>query len=156
MAAMKNSSISRVKWGAACGLMIVVAVTCACSGKPQPKATIMDLFTALHADDTSLVQQCVDFDRAWVSVRDELSEPGDSLLAEIPWGKRLYQSLIGEGDLRLRWTKTQVVINKTDFFGDSATVEVSFIDRESKIHFYNRMALILDGNRWKIVAFRTL
>jgi len=153
---MKNPSANRLKWGAVCGLAVVGMVVLACSGKPRPKSTIMDLFTALHANDTSLVRQNIDFDRAWVSVQDELGEPGDSLMAEIPWGERLYNSLTGEGDLRRRWMKTQVVINKTYFFGDSATVEVSFIDRESGIHFYNRMALIYKGDRWVIVAFRTL
>lgn len=156
MAAMKNLSANRLKWGAVCGLVVVGVAVIACSGRPQPKSTIMDLFTALHADDTSSVRQSIDFDRAWVSVQDELAEPGDSLRTEVAWGERLYGSLTGDGDLRRRWIKTQVVINKTDFFGDSATVEVSFIDRESRVQFYNKMALVYTSGRWKIVAFHTL
>ena len=116
----------------------------------------MELFTALHNDDTTMVGASVDVNRAWASVRENLTEPGDSLLAEVPWSDRLLASLTGEGKIRQRWMKTKVVINKTHFFGDSATVEVSFLDRETGMHFYNRMGLVRRDNRWVIVAFRTL
>jgi len=156
MATMKDLSASRFRWAAVFGVMVINLALSACSDKPDAKDTIMDLFTALHTNDTSLVRRSIDFGRAWASVKDDLRQPEDSLLADIPWGERLFASLTGNGDLRQRWTKMQVVINKTDLFGDSASVEVSFIDRKSGMHFYNKMGLTRKGDRWVIVAFRTL
>jgi len=126
-----------------------------CAGKPNPKDTVMDLFTALHADDTTLVLQSIDARRAWHSVSLDLKQPGDSLLTRIPWDERLQASLTGDGRLRSRWMKMQVVIGATEIIADSATVEVSFIDRDTRIQFYSKMALLFHGGAWKIVAFAT-
>jgi hypothetical protein len=139
------------------GVLVCLALGLSgCSGGPEPRATVMSLFTGLHANDTTRIRQSVDLERAWSSVREDLAQPGDSLSTSIPWGERLFASLTGEGNLRKRWMKTQVVLNKTELFGDSATVEVSFIYRESGMHYYNKMGLIRKTGRWVIVAFRTM
>ena len=154
---MKNLAIGYLRWGVWCAVGSVMCyLFLACSGGPHPKDTVMDFFSALHNDSTALVRECVDFDRAWGSVQGDLTQPDDSLLTEIPWGERLLASMTGEGNLRTRWIKMQVVINKTEFIGDSATVEVSFIDRETGMHYYNKMGLVRRANRWVIVAFRTI
>jgi hypothetical protein len=150
---MKNLSKSR-PWRIGALIAVVFGlVVLGCSGKPNPKNTIMDLFTALHADDTTLVRQSVDLGRAWRSVSPDLKAPEDSLLADIMWDERLLTALIDEGKLRTRWIKTQVVIGKTEMFADSANVEVSFIDRDTRVQFYNKMALVFRNGAWKIVAF---
>lgn len=150
---MKNSSKSNPWRFVALVAVTFGLLTWGCSGKPNPKNTVMDFFTALHADDTTLVHQSIDFDRAWPSVSLDLKTPDDSLLSEIPWNERLLTSLIGDGRLRTRWVKMQVVIGKTEVFADSATVEVSFIDRETRVQFYNNMALVFRDGSWQIVAF---
>jgi len=144
-------------WSAlAVALALVYVAIFGCSSQPSPKDTVMDFFSAIYSDDTSIVRGSVDLDRAYVSVKNDLHEAGDSLETDIDWGERLAASLTGEGRLRTRWLKTKVVINKTEFFGDSATVEVSFLDRETGIHFYNKVALVRRPDRWVIVTFRTM
>jgi hypothetical protein len=132
---------------------ITVCLSLGCAGKPNPKDTVMDLFTALHADDTTMVLRSVDTGRAWRSVSLDLKQPDDSLLTAIPWGERLESALTGDGRLRSRWTKMQVVIGETEIKADSATVEVSFIDRDTRIQFYSKMALVFYDDHWRIVAF---
>lgn len=138
-------------------ILILIAgcllVLLGCAGKPNPKDTVMDLFTALHADDTTMIRQSIDAGRAWRSVSLDLKQPDDSLLTDIPWAERLESSLTGDGRLRSRWMKMQVVIGLTDIMADSATVEVSFIDRDTRVQFYSKMALVFQNNHWKIVAF---
>jgi hypothetical protein len=134
-------------------IMACLALSLGCAGKPNPKDTVMDLFTALHADDTTMVLQSVDTGRAWRSVSLDLKQPADSLLTAISWGERLESALTGDGRLRSRWIKMQVVIGETEIKADSATVEVSFIDRDTRIQFYSRMALVFQDGHWRIVAF---
>ena len=155
--AMKTTVPAGLKVAAVAGVVLLaVAGMSGCSRGPTPKNAVMDFFTGLHASDTTLLRRTVDFDRAWGSVQADLKEVGDSTGGVIPWGDRLYASLTGEGRLRKRWTKTQIVINKTQLAGDSATVEVSFIDRETGMHYYNRMGLVRRAGGWVIVAFRTM
>ena len=154
---MRPAMSQLLHWDAIVGAVLAAMFALSgCGGGPDPKGTVMDLFTGLHTNDTTLVRRSVDFDRAWMSVKEDLMQADDSLRTRIPWGDRLYGSLTGEGRLRTRWMKTQVVINKTQLLGDSATVEVSFIDRESGMHYYNQMGLVRKAGRWVIVAFRTM
>ncbi len=88
-------------------------------------------------------------------MQNDLREKSDTTGAEIDWPGRLVTSLTGDGKLRDRWLKTQIVIGDTEEFGDSATVEVSFIDRTTRVQFYNKMALVFNGNTWMIVSFKT-
>jgi len=154
---MSNLIIRNKRWAAlAPALALVIMAFFGCSSQPQPKDTVMDFFAALHGDDTAMVRATVDPQRAFAAVQNDLRESGDSLATDIDWGERLVASLTGEGRLRQRWLKTQVVINKAEVFGDSATVEVSFLDQETKIYFYNKMGLVRRPERWVIVAFRTM
>jgi hypothetical protein len=155
--AMKSFVEHHKRWAAIAFILVLAYMgIVGCSKTPNPKDTVMDFFTALYSDDTAMVQASIDPERAYVSVENDLHQRGDSALTNIDWGKRLIASLTGDGRLRQRWLKTKIVINKTHFVGDSATVEVSFLDRETGIHFYNRMALVRRPDRWVIVAFRTM
>ncbi len=124
-----------------------------CESRPNPKNTVMDLFTALHGDDTTAVYQSIDSRRAWHSVSSDLKTRDDSLLTDIQWHERLEASLVGDGRLRTRWMKMQVVIGKTEILADSATVEVSFIDRDTRVQFYSKMGLVFQDGAWIIIAF---
>jgi len=154
---MSNLISQNRRWAAlAAALALVFMAFFGCAGKPQPKDTVMDFFLALHGDDTAMVRTTVDLESAFAEVQDDLRENEDSLVTDIDWGERLVASLTGEGRLRERWLKTKVVINETEIFGDSATVEVSFLDQETGIYFYTKMGLVRRPERWVIVTFRTI
>ncbi len=137
------------------GLVMGVAllVIAGCSQQGNPKDAVMDFFAGLHTQDSVMVRQNVDYSRAWKSVQYELEELGDSTRTEINWPRRLERALSQDGFLRNRWVKMQIVIGDTEVRGDSATVEVSFIDRVTRVQFYNKMALDFQNGAWRIVSF---
>ncbi len=151
--AMKIRHWVRLIGGAGLAIGLVLAMISGCSQQPSPKEAVMDFFAALHTQDTTMVRQNVDYSRAWQSVQYELEERNDSARTNIDWASRLQIALSEDGFLRNRWTKMQIVIGETNVFGDSATVEVSFIDRVTRVQFYNEMALVLQDGQWRIVSF---
>ena len=56
-----------------------------------------------------------------------------------------------------RWlTDNQIVLGRADINGDTAHVEVSFLDRVTRIQYYNKMQLVFRDGRWVIRRFRTM
>ena len=71
-------------------------------------------------------------------------------------GERLLGALTGEGVLKTRWLQDQIVLGKSWVRGDTALVEVSFIDRLTHMQYYNKMRLEFRGDRWVVTQFKTL
>lgn len=69
--------------------------------------------------------------------------------------RRLLNGFIGSGEYRGVWAKSQIVVNKEILRDDStALVEVSFIDRSTRIQYYSQMGLKLRNGVWAITNFK--
>lgn len=68
----------------------------------------------------------------------------------------LLQDLTSQGKTGQKWISSQIVIGQTEIMGDSALVEVSFIDKKTSIQYYNKFGLYYKDGAWKIYAFRML
>jgi len=138
-------------------LALCFVSTCGGDGRPAPKDTVLDLFTAIQKSDTTRLTEIIDLESAAHSIRNEFqfifddTTGGDTAL-----GPPLLASLTGEGFLRQRWTDDQKVLGAVTIEGDTALVEVSFIDRVTRVQYYNKMRLVYREPHWVITAFRTL
>ena len=138
--------------GSAPVLLVVGVLGCMADSRPDPRETIKGLFTAMRASDTLYLSQNVDLVEAVVTLGEELKidsgapDPARALLAQ----------LTGEGTIRERWLDNQIVLGRAHSSGDTAWVEVSFIDRLTRVQYYNKMRLDFRGDHWVINSFRTL
>lgn len=139
-------------------LLLLAALLATCSGndRPAPKETVLSLFGAMRSSDTTGIESLVNLESAYASVIKELPPPADSQLVGDP-PRRMLAEMTGEGSLRRRWLEDyQIVIGRTDEQGDTAYVEVSFLDRITRVQYYNKMQLIFQDGRWQITRFRTM
>ena len=138
--------------GLASVLVLIGLTGCATKSRPDPRETVKGLFTAMRASDTLYLSQNVDLAQAVATLGEELRidsgapDPARALLAQ----------LTGEGKIRERWLDNQIVLGRANSSGDTAWVEVSFIDRLTRVQYYNKMRLDFRGDRWVINSFRTL
>jgi hypothetical protein len=58
--------------------------------------------------------------------------------------------------LRKRWLDNQIVLGESQILGDSALIEVSFLDRLTRVQYYNKMRLVYRDGRWVVTSFRTM
>lgn len=133
-------------------LVIGTLTACGSGGRPDPRDTVKDLFTAIRGSDSLFLSQHIDMPAASATLEETLavdSATFDTALA-------LLGALTGEGRLRSRWLENQIVLGKSQTMGDTAWVEVSFIDRQTRVQYYNKMRLEYRTNRWVINSFRTL
>lgn len=135
------------------GFALLTGLTgCVSDSRPDPRDTVKDFFAAMRASDSLYLSLHLDMPRAIGTLGEDLaidsgaSDPAASLLA----------ALTGEGKIRERWLDNQIVIGRAQSSADTAWVEVSFIDRLTRVQYYNKMRLDYRSDRWVINSFKTL
>ncbi|MFH1892375.1 MAG: hypothetical protein ABIK83_06790 [Candidatus Zixiibacteriota bacterium] len=140
------------------GLLLLILLTIAaasCSDDPEPRQTVMHFLQSLRQDTTSYdyLSQLLDLDEL---VKENSIYNYDSSLYAAG-NKVLLISLLQEGgSVREKWLKNQIIVGSVATLGDTATVEVSFIDKESVPvkQYYNKMGVHRIDGQWKIFSFR--
>jgi hypothetical protein len=135
-------------------VVTLVAVP-ACTENPVPRQRVMDFFAAMRQDTTSseYLSQFLDTDEL---LRESSVYEYDTTISRAANRQKLLSQFIGDGKIRERWLRNQIVIGAVDILGDTATVEVSFIDRSTVPvkQYYNKIGLHLADGDWKVFAFK--
>lgn len=131
-----------------------ILVVCG-KGEPQPRSEVLDFVNALHKDQPLDLNNYLDMNQI---VREDAPNvyiyiDSLSLSQNIQQFTNLFEP---GGRLRQLWTSMQIVIGDTEVRGDTALVEVSFIDRQTRKQFYNKWGLIKTGEGWRVFAFKLL
>ena len=134
--------------------LLTSLVSCASDQRPDPRDTVKGLFTAIQASDSLFLTESVDLASAVATLGEEFST--DTTTPTASQSQSLLAALTGEGQLRKRWLDDQIVLGRSMVSGDPAWVEVSFIDRLTRVQYYNKMRLEFRNSRWVINSFRTL
>lgn len=141
------------------GLLIAIMLgLMACSGGPSasdPKEVVIHLFGFMERNDRAGIAHLLDLP-ALMSNRDDdyalqKKEPRVFYNPE-----DILDDLTGDGETKRVWFSMQRVIGNTEISGDTAFVEVSFIDKAKDIQYYNKFGLHRVNDRWKIYTFRAL
>lgn len=134
------------------GAILAVFMGCASDNRPDPRDTVKGLFTAMKSSDSLYISQHVDLVHAVASLGEDL--PLDSSVSDAAGA--LLGQLTSDGKLRERWLDNQIVLGRSMTSSDTAWVEVSFIDKLTRVQYYNKMRLEYRGDHWVINSFRTL
>lgn len=139
-------------------LLVAGLTSCSHDARPDPKETIKYLFEAMQQSDSVSLAQNIDLASAARGMTRDLGPAVEDSTGVTPDpGARLLSSMVGDGDLRRRWlTENQIVVGRTETMGDTALVEVSFIDKITRVQYYNKMRLVWRNERWIVTDFRTL
>lgn len=135
-------------------VLLTGLVSCASDQRPDPRDTVKGLFTAIRASDSLYLTENIDLASAAATLGEEFST--DTTTPATSQSQDLLAALTGEGELRKRWLDDQIVLGRSTVSGDTAWVEVSFIDRLTRVQYYNKMRLDFRGSRWVVSSFRTL
>ena len=119
---------------------------------PSPRQRVLEFVRVLQSDSLADITPYVDLDS--VATYEYADAKYDSLtLAQKKL--RLLAGFVGDGEYRAVWAKSQIVVNH-EFFKDDTTarVEVSFIDRSTRIQYYSQMGLKFRGKVWIVTDFK--
>jgi len=152
-AAWGYSILIALIWATAVSLTLI---SCS-SGPPAPnKVVIQFLEKDLPNSDTSAILAKLDKESILQERKNDLLAVGDTLRAQRYTADSLISDLNARGELNMRWLAHQIIVSRVMQKGDSAEVEVSFIDAAKSVQYYNRMGLKKTKEGWKIYSFKTL
>ncbi|MBD3218360.1 MAG: hypothetical protein GF310_08790 [candidate division Zixibacteria bacterium] len=129
----------------------------ACEQQPseQARARVLDFVKAIGSEGS------IDLDQ-YLAINELVRENAESVYIyndSLSISKNIdkYMELFEpNGKVRRLWTQKQIIVGDSEVRGDTAYVEVSFVDREDNTHFYNKMGLKRTQDGWRIFAFKLL
>nr|MBN2277456.1 hypothetical protein [candidate division Zixibacteria bacterium] len=138
--------------------MIAILFLAGCSGGTggdSPKDTVVRLFGAMERNDAPAIEHLVDLPALMDQTQEDYALQRDEpRVFHNP--AEILDDLTGDGITKKRWFSMQRVIGKTEIHGDSALVEVSFLNKKLGIQYYNKFGLRHVDGRWLIYSFRTM
>jgi len=149
---MKKVFRAIIFWGG-----VSLAIISCSSGPPAPNKVVIEFLEKDMANsDTTAILAKLDVSALVQERKNEFMEAGDSLRGQRYTGDSLTADLVAGGELNNRWLALQIIVSRVTQKGDSALVEVSFIDAKSDVQYYNKMGLRKIPQGWKIYSFKTL
>ncbi len=135
--------------------LLCALVFAACAGGPAPKNTVFEFIDAVKNSDSLKVAKILDVDayiKSLIAAPATAQDTAQILEQNRP---KVLESLLGEGDVRTRWLHDLIVVNKEEIYGDTATVEVSFVDQQAGTQLYTRIVLRRQPDRtWRVTYFK--
>jgi hypothetical protein len=127
----------------------------ACETEPGAKDTVLEFINKLRSGESFELDQYLDLNQLVRENAPNLYHYDTSLSIQqnIQEYKRLFEP---DGRIRKLWTDKQIVIGETETLGDTAYVEVSFIDKQTRKQYYNKWGLRKTDQDWIIFAFKLL
>lgn len=135
------------------GLCLILAAATACSPPtPSPRERVLDFVRLIQSDSLPDILPYIDLDS--IATYEYADAKYDSL--SLPQKKqRLLAGFVGSGEIRANWARAQIVVNEEQFLDDtSASVEVSFIDRSTRIQYYSQFLMKKRAVSWIITDFQ--
>ncbi len=130
-------------------LMLILSIFFYCGTGPSPRVVVMDFVEAVNKADTAAIDKYLDIDGY---AQEKLKELPESERKQnfLKFKEHLKGDFLGNGLTRLLWQSKMIVVNKEDISGDSAVVEVTFIDKDTGATVYTKAKLHKINKRWML------
>ena len=128
----------------------------ACSGPDtsDPREVVIAFFGAMEKDDKAALARLLDIARLMEnSEQDYALQKEDNRVFTNP--EELLDDLTGDGETKQTWFKYQRIVNQAKISGQTATVEVTFVDKEASQGYRLMFGLERTEGRWRIYSFQT-
>jgi hypothetical protein len=134
-------------------LSMVVLLGCSSSKVSDPKSAVIAMFGAMEKDDKATLAHLLDLAELMRNYQEDYALQVDSPRV-FTNPEQILEDMTGEGLTKRRWFSCQRIINKVDVVGETATVEVTFVDKEQSRAYMTKFGLHVVNGRWKIYSFR--
>lgn len=132
--------------------ILLVISGCTGGGESDPRRVVVKMFRAIENNDRAGLAHCLDFEAFLRSSgRDYALQMDTARVFSNP--EQILDDLLEGGLTYTRWSKLQKIVGSATEGQDSALVEVSFINKETEMQYYNKFGLRKVNGGWKIYSF---
>ena len=141
------------------GLLLIMALGCltvGCSDSVEndPRKVVMALFGAMEKNDEARVARLLDLPALMKNVEEDYAVTTDAPRV-FTNPRDILLDLTGDGLTKQRWFSYQRIVNDAEVMGESATVEVTFVDKENSKGYRTKFGLHKVNEKWRIYSFKT-
>ncbi|MDH3892549.1 MAG: hypothetical protein OEV49_15900 [candidate division Zixibacteria bacterium] len=139
-------------------LMVLALIGGCASDKDSeaPKKTVIALFGAMEKDDQAALLYVLDLPELMMSLNEDYALQTDSPRV-FTNPEQILDDLTGEGKTKKTWFALQRIISGVNLTGEeTATVDVTFVDKEKSKGYMTRFGLHKVNGKWKIYSFKTV
>ncbi len=149
---MKNGLLSHLSLVLLLAMLIISG--CTSSGPSDPRGTVIAMFGAMEKNDRAALAHLLDLGALMNNVNEDYALQTDSPRV-ITNPQQILDDLTDDGLTKRRWFAMQRIVNKAEVTGETATVQVTFVDKGSSTGYMTRFGLHVANGKWKIYSFKT-
>jgi len=138
---------------AVCCLSFVIA--CSSSTVSDPKSVVITMFGAMEKNDKATLAHILDLPELMRNYNEDYALQTDSPRV-FTNPEQILEDLTEDGLTKRRWFSLQRIINDVEVMGETATVEVTFVDKEQSHGYMTKFGLHVINGKWKIYSFKTV
>lgn len=132
----------------------LLAVSCTSSGPSGPRAAVIELFGAMEKNDQAALAHLLDLSALMKNSEFDYALKTEDEPRQFTSPIEILEDLTGDGLTKKRWFSLQRIVNRVEMFGETATVEVTFIDKNSSKSYLTKFGVHVVNEKWKIYTFK--
>ena len=129
----------------------------ACGGGTDlsdPRQTVISLFGAMEKDDEAALTHLLDLPELMRQSQEDYAVQRDEV-REFTNPEQVLKDLTGDGETKQIWFAHQRIVANAEIIGETATVEVTFVNKEASQGYRTKFGLHLKNGEWRIFSFKT-
>ena len=134
------------------GAMLLTA--CGGTDLSDPRQTVISLFGAMEKDDEAALTHLLDLPELMRLSQEDYAVQRDNA-REFTNPEQVLKDLTGDGETKKIWFAHQRIVANAEVIGETATVEVTFVDKEASKGYRTKFGLHLKNGEWRIFSFKT-
>lgn len=141
------------------GIVVIFSIAwlffgCSMPTLSDPKGVVISMFGAMEKNDKAALAHLLDLAELMKTYNEDYALQMDSPRV-FTSPQQILDDLTHEGLTKTRWFSMQRIINKAKVMGETATVEVTFNDKQKSKAYLTKFGLHKVNGKWKIYSFRT-
>ncbi|RKX21367.1 MAG: hypothetical protein DRP45_12390 [Candidatus Zixiibacteriota bacterium] len=134
-------------------VLALLLVSCDESDTDDPKQVVISLFGAMEKNDQAALTHILDLAELMKNTETDYAIQTDNpRMWTSP--QQILDDLTGEGATKKAWFRLQRIVNKAKIMGETATVKVTFVDKEASKGYTPTFGLHRVHGTWKIYSFQ--
>ena len=140
------------------GLVVLgLSVLAGCVGPDlnDPRQVVIAMFGAMEKNDQAALAHILDLPELMKTSADDYALQTDNPRT-FHDPQEILKDLTDDGQTKKLWFSLQRIINNAQIMGETATVEVTFVDKEASKGYRTAFGLHKRNGKWKIYSFQTM
>ncbi|MBI5266236.1 MAG: hypothetical protein HY851_03285 [candidate division Zixibacteria bacterium] len=127
---------------------------CGDGNEADPRQVVISLFGAMEKNDKAALAHMLDLIELMKTTEQDYALSGDTARV---WTnpQEILDDLTEDGRTKQRWFSYQRIVNNAQVFGETASVEVTFVDKANSKGYRTKFGVHMIDGRWKIYSFKT-